>query len=975
MQGNIGKTHCYLAAIKPWVCTFFAVLSLCAIASQCQARTADAGVPEPESADGAEISGPVTREGRFSLEIAQARQALDAMEAAAGPSDEQTIGKVMDLARLYRADGQHAKALALYQRAWAARESRFGPEHEITASSLNGVALVYQDLGRYEEAVRLGRRALDIREKILGLDHPDTAASLNNLAGLYRNMGRYDLAQPLYEKAIAVKEKTLGPKHPATATSLNNLALLFKNTGHYQKALPLYERALAITTESAGAQSAIAAIRMQNIAEIYRLLGRYDKAEPLYLKALEIREAVFGPDHPRVAISLNNLARMYENTGKSGLAMPLLQRALEIREKALGPHHAVTAVSLEALADLHYASGQHETALPLYHRALAIRESSLGTRHANTAQSLGDLGRVFQASGQNEEALTYYLRAFSVAEKAGSPEVLWQTQHGLSDLLAKMGKRDAAIILGKDAVNTLQSIRARLAELEKDSQRSYIHNKERVYKQLAELLLEAGRITEARQVLAMFKEEEYFDFIRRSDADNVRTTRVTLSEQEKNWQVEFASLRNQLEQIEVKHDQLRKDARTDMRQTRLDDLAAHDSEIARRAVLAHLANAAIVAGKGPPGGHGQDAANPEAKLLRETLGRLGHGSVLLHYLMNDDKVHIVLTTPDWQVVRESPASGKDLQRQINLFRGMLKYPDHDPKTLTRLLYRALIEPVKADLDRAGAKTLMFSLDGSLRYLPMAALHDGQHYLVQKYALAVHTDAAWSRLGESPRANWSMLGLGLTREIAGFKALPAAREEINGILGAGGMPGKAWFDQDFTGERLKQSLHSEHAVLHISSHFVFNAGTDTDSYLLLGDGSRLSLRDIRESSYDFSRLDLLTLSACETAVSGGKDGNGREVEGLGVLAQRQGAKAVLASLWPVADKSTSVLMQALYRIRQNNPGMTTAEALRQAQLTLMDGEPAPSRKRNGGGATTNAAGATRYAHPFYWAPFILMGNWL
>ena len=269
--------------------------------------------------------------------------------------------------------------------------------------------------------------------------------------------------------------------------------------------------------------------------------------------------------------------------------------------------------------------------------------------------------------------------------------------------------------------------------------------------------------------------------------------------------------------------------------------------------------------------------------------------------------------------------------------------------------------MNADLALAGAQTLMLSLDGQMRYLPMAALHDGNHYLAERYALAIHTDAVKANLAQRPARTWRVSGLGLTRAMDGFSALPAVKQEIKGILASSASGGKAHFDQEFTSERLQNSLRSARKVLHISSHFVFNWGTDTDSYLLLGDGSRLSLRDIREARYDFSALDLLTLSACNTAIGGGKDAEGREVEGLGVMAQRQGAKAVLASLWPVADDSTSLLMRHLYRYRTQNPDMTKAEALRQAQLAVM----AASRKEASG----------RYAHPYFWAPFILMGNWL
>ncbi len=131
---------------------------------------------------------------------------------------------------------------------------------------------------------------------------------------------------------------------------------------------------------------------------------------------------------------------------------------------------------------------------------------------------------------------------------------------------------------------------------------------------------------------------------------------------------------------------------------------------------------------------------------------------------------------------------------------------------------------------------------------------------------------------------------------------------------------------------------------------------------------------------FRGVDLLTLSACNTGV-GETSGDGREVESFGVLAQRNGAKAVIATLWSVADDSTSQLMHEFYRLRQQSPGLLKSEALRQAQLALLHRAIRPAghaaagrgvKVRSDGAA---AAPADDYTNPYYWAPFFLIGNWL
>jgi CHAT domain-containing protein len=191
-----------------------------------------------------------------------------------------------------------------------------------------------------------------------------------------------------------------------------------------------------------------------------------------------------------------------------------------------------------------------------------------------------------------------------------------------------------------------------------------------------------------------------------------------------------------------------------------------------------------------------------------------------------------------------------------------------------------------------------------------------------------------------------------------------------------MKGTVKLDSDFTAASLRTGLESGSSVVHLASHFIFKPGNETDSFLLMGDGNPLSLDTIRD--YTFSNVDLLTLSACETAVGGGKDANGREVEGFGVQAQEQGAKAVIATLWPVADQSTGQFMQLLYGFRQKNPGMTKAKAMQKAQVAFIEGHVKQSLTEVSRGAIR--PGAVKAAvsttdHPYYWAPFILMGNWL
>jgi CHAT domain-containing protein len=214
-------------------------------------------------------------------------------------------------------------------------------------------------------------------------------------------------------------------------------------------------------------------------------------------------------------------------------------------------------------------------------------------------------------------------------------------------------------------------------------------------------------------------------------------------------------------------------------------------------------------------------------------------------------------------------------------------------------------------------------------------------------------------------------------------------EAGAIPAAGVLEGEALLDGDFDRQALSLSLASDAPVVHIASHFRLSPAGHEATELLLGDGSTLTLRKIKtDPSLDFKGLDLLTLSACDTASGAGRDG--KEVESFGEVVQRAGASAVLASLWPVSDASTALLMREFYRLRYVE-GRNKAEALREAQLSVMAGSPAGPAAA--GRAAISAAGASSaagpagaapqsapawtergFSHPFYWAPFILMGNW-
>jgi CHAT domain-containing protein/tetratricopeptide (TPR) repeat protein len=913
------------------------------------------------------------------------RRALAINEKSPGPAFSTALN---NLAMVYKSMGQFTNAERLYGRALSILEKSFGPDHPETASSLSNLALLYRSMGQYTKAEPLLRRSLAVKEKTLGPEHRDTALGLNNLAMLYESMGRYVQAEPLLRRALAIREKSLGSNHPDTAASLNNLAMLYNTMGLYAKAESLHHRALAVVEKAFGTEHPQTVVSLNNLAVLYWNLGQDAKAEPLFVRALSIYEKTLGPEHPDTAYALNNLARLYVSIGQYAKAELLQHRALVINEKALGPVHPDTATSLNNLASLYDAMGQYAKAEPLYLRALAVREKTLGPEHPYTAASLNNLALLLQTNGRNAEAEPLYRRAYRIALNAEVPELAWSIQGNLSEFYAKT-LPDLAIFYGKQAVNTLQTVRGRLKELDKDTQKSFLGTVEESYQKLADLLIGQGRLPEARQVLKMLKEDEYRDFIRRSQVAQATGSRMGYTGAERPWAdegddiaqegIRLAAAIKPLERIKGKLDADEQQKLSALQATRKSLGERFDRWYAGVARELPAASQKLA----EESRQAQEAAMAEA---RAQVARQGQHAALVEYLMVGDRLHILLTTPHRSVARQVAIDGKNIYRKLVEYRQVLESPGNgglgsDPRVPGKALYDPLFAPIAADLQADGTRTVMLSLEGALRYIPFAALYDGEHYLIERYALSMHT-AAGKRHEAVRTEPLKVAALGTTVAHEGFNALPGVIREMNLLFKDGELLGDVYLDQRFTAKQLNLSLGKRYPVLHVASHFKFTPGNEADSFLLLGDGSHLSLMELREGDYPFQNLDLLTLSACETAMEGGREANGREVEGFGALAQNKGASAVLATLWSIADASTPDLMKAFYRQRVN--GVDKAEALRQAQLSLMGVKVGAGGTAERGGIRTADGQQTvsfvpdpkaPFAHPYYWAPFILMGNWL
>lgn len=273
--------------------------------------------------------------------------------------------------------------------------------------------------------------------------------------------------------------------------------------------------------------------------------------------------------------------------------------------------------------------------------------------------------------------------------------------------------------------------------------------------------------------------------------------------------------------------------------------------------------------------------------------------------------------------------------------------------LSQQVYDWLIRPALPQLEASQIQTLVFVPDGFFRNVPLSVIHDGSQYLLEKYSLAL--TPGLQLLDPQPIATKTLRALtgGLSQARDGFVALPAVEFELTEIQSE--IPTSTILNQDFTKAGLKSALEkTPFPVVHLATHGQFSSKAE-DTFILTWDG-RINvneLDDLLRGSEPNGRsappIELLVFSACQTAA-----GDNRAALGLAGVAVRSGARSTLATLWSVQDQATAMLMVEFYR--QLALGVTKAEALRQAQLSLLQGQ-------------------RRFNHPFFWAPFVLVGNWL
>lgn len=922
------------------------------------------------------------KQGQFREALQKFQEALVIFREIGDRKEEWVM--LNNIGKAYNRLSQYPQALEFYQQALAIARERGNRQDE--GKTLYNIGDVYDSQSHYSRALEFYQQSLAIRRE-LG-DHKNQVITLNDIGKVYRNLGQYSQAIESHQQALAIAEAEgdrWGEGRSRYATGV-----IYFMVGQYGKALQFYQQALAIYRELSDSPNSDRAtsrywqgIILNGIGFVRERLGQYPEALELYQQALAIAREQ--GDRTGEGVNFNGLGRIYNNLGESSKALEFYQQALACA-KEVGERYG-EGIMLSNIGGVYRDLKQYPKSLEYFQQSLRIARE-IGNR-SGEGVNLTAIGGVYRRLGQYSEALEYAQQALVIHKEINNREWEGLTLRLIGELFKEQNQPELAITFYKQSVNVIEEIRQDLRVLPREEQESYMETVVKTYRALADLLLKQDRVLEAQKILDLLKVQELEDYLRNVRGNEQTATGVPNLPPEEEFNQNYNALINKAIELGKELTQLEKTPEPnripqqqkrilELRNTQQKILAEFNTFIRSPAVetiVQQLSNTS----------RRQNIELEELNSLRDNLRNLQQNAVLLYPLILDDRLELVLVTADSPPIhRTASVKREDLNRAIAQFRTALENPNSDAKTPARQLYDWLIKPIENDLTQANAQTIIYAPDRQLRYIPLAALHDGNQWLVQRWRVNNITARTLTDFNTKPQPQLRVLAGAFTKgsynfnignQQFSFNGLPFAGAEVENLATA--LPGTTkLLDQAFSREGTVPRMN-DYSIVHLATHAAFVTGKPEDSFVLFGDGDRATLRDVE--NWSLPNVDLVVLSACETGV-GGQFGNGEEILGFGYQMQRTGAKAAIASLWSVSDGGTQALMDTFYAALQTDK-ITKTEALRQAQIALITGDYQALGEQRGLTVQQRIKRSlpktvtTRLSHPNYWAPFILIGNGL
>ncbi len=789
--------------------------------------------------------------------------------------------------------------------------------------------------GRYVEAAATWQQAAD---SFAAQSSPTNQAMvLSNLSLVYQELGEWERARSASDRALEVLPVSESPdSQRVLGQTLNTRGKLLLRTGDPEQALEVWERS-ASAYEASGYDPGFYQARI-NQSQALQALGMYRRALHVLEEVKASLEAE--PDSVVKASALAGAGNALRLIGDMTAATEALQSSLEVAQRLNSPDLESTAWF--GLGNTYRANSEVDRAIEAYNNAVAT-----ATTHLMRVQARLNAFSLLAGSDRATEALAMVpdIETDLAGLTPSRPSVYARVNFG--NTLAKMNAKGqtAAESLAK-AVQEAKAIGDRRATSYALGNLGHLYELNQRWIDAQELTQDALLISQAINAADISYQWQWqLGRVLKSKGD-YEPAIAAYSESVKSLQ----SLRQDLVAVNP-------DVQFSFRES---------VEPVYREMVGLLVR--------PPVGKPSQANLSKAReaiealqlaeldnFFRDTcldanplqIDEIDRSAAVFYPIILEDALEVVISYPDGtmgyhaaEVDRATVEETVTQLRQTLVTRTTRSY-----LPLSQQLYDWILRPAEADIASRNTETLVFVLDGPMRNIPMAALNDGEKYLLEKYAIALTPGLQLLPSNPLERGELTALTAGLTKARQGFSALPNVEVELTEI--SSNVTGDKIVDDRFTLETLQKYITgSSYPIVHIATHGQFSSKAE-DTFILTWD-DRLSITQLEgllrssEEGYGDSAIELLVLSACQTAA-----GDKRAALGLAGVAVRAGARSTIASLWYIDDAATAPLMSQFYQ-ELKDPSVTKGEALRRAQVKLLE--------------------TGRYRHPIYWSPYVLVGNW-
>ncbi|WP_008316672.1 CHAT domain-containing protein [Leptolyngbya sp. PCC 6406] len=802
----------------------------------------------------------------------------------------------LESGRSYYAAGRFDQAAVVWQAAASGYADRGEVAQQILC--LSYLSLARQALSQWQEAEQAITTGLVLLNQVFDSVNPILHAQvLNTQASLQLQLGQFQAALRIWEKTETFYQEA-GDNIGVIGSRVNQAQAL-QQLGFYRRARGILESINEQLSQMPVSELKVTALR--NLGAARQRVGDYRAAYSILSESLRVADQLNATGE-RNAILLD-IGRLAANLDNDEAALTYFEI---VRKEATSPLVKLQA-QLEEL-EIHLKSQRWQAAQALLTQALEIL-SELPPSHGSMYGAINLISNVTQYAGSQQLMSSQDLNQLATkvirnAQQLGDVRAEAYGLKQLGELYIQAGQNGAAIDSIQQSLLLARSQQANDIVAQAAWQLGRVLRQNGQYTAAADAYQEAVEsLKSLRGDLIAINRDVQFSF--QNSVEPVYREYISLLLTENPDQSELEQARKLIESLQL--------AELDdfFRQACLDTQPKEIDQIDPKAVVIY------------------PIILPDQ--LAVIVSKLGQPLSYYRTSIDKTKVEVTLT---------------------HLLELLHPSSDHQERLrVSQQVYDWLIRPIEQQQVLTNDETLVFVLDGLMRNIPMATLHDGKNYLIEKYAVALSPGLQLMAAQPLNRANLSTLIGGISESRNGFSSLPAVvREvtEISKMVGASPL-----LNEEFTSSEVAKQLQNSSAnIVHLATHGQFGSQQE-DTFLLTWEGkiNIWQLSELMQSRGTRSgdAIELLILSACNTA-----SGDDRAVLGLAGLAVKSGARSTIATLWPVKDEAAASLMVDFYESFQQ-ADLTKAEALRQAQLTLMRD---PS-----------------YKDPFYWSSYVLIGNWL